>query len=147
MDINALEVEYQQLANCIEASLTEKESNLWQLCYHWWLVYKRLNTQIEEAKELNEKDQIVASFARFQETLSKNVEQSYIKVGIDPTQVKELDELMENYPPHMNEIILVMRKQKKEFIEHVKTIKAEKEGKGSVLVRKLNKTKRKWIKS
>ena len=147
MDINELEIEYNQLAECIELSLTQKESNLWQQCYHWWLVYKKLNTQISEAKDLEEKDQIVASFAKFQETLFKEAHKTYKEVGIEPSQIKGLDDLMEGYPPHMNDIILVMRKQRKEFIEHVKAIKAEKEGRGGVLVRKLEKTKRKWIKS
>ncbi len=145
--LSELEAEYKQLANCIEFSLNEKESNIWQLCYHWWLVYKKLNMQLEEAKDLKEKDQIVTSFAKFQETLSKSTKATYNKVGIDQSQIKELDELMENYPPHMKDIIQVMRMQKRAFIENVKAIKAEKEGKGGTLVRKYNKIKRKWIKS
>ena len=147
MDLSELEKECRLLMEVIESSLRQKEANAWQQCYHWWLLYKKINTELDQANDLDEKNQIISSFLKFQEELSKRVENIYVEVGIDPKKIPLLDDKMQNYPPHMNEIILVMRHQRKIFLDHLKQVKAEKEGRKTGHAQKMRQRKKKWLKS
>ena len=147
MNLDELDTEYNRLAEVIESNLSAPISNLWQLCFHWWRTFKKINDQIDEAKDLKERDAIVASFATFQKKLSKDVDSLFVDLGIDPDDVKSLDDHFESYPRHMREMILIMRRQRALFISNVKAIKAEKRGKGTKVSQKLARKKRGWIKS
>ncbi len=147
MTSNNLDNECSKLKDLLVDTIGSKDANLWNICYQWWNVYRTINDQIKSSKEFSERNQIIENFALFQKELSAEMMAGYKELGIDVDKVQPLDDNFDNYPKHMMDIILVMRLQRKKFMENLKSIKAEKEGRGTDFSRKLAKRKRNWIKS
>lgn len=147
MDLKALESEYNKLKDTILESMGSENSMLWDVCYRWWSVYRSINDQLAGSKGLEERDQIIGSFAAFQGDFVKELKIEYAGHGVDLDNVAPLDDKFDSFPKHMQDIILVMRMQRSSFIDNVKAVKAEKKGKGSKVTRKLARRKRKWLKS
>lgn len=147
MDKRALESEYGKLKETCLHSIENKDSMVWEVCYRWWSVYRVINDQINNAIDLKEKNEIIQTFADFQQGLVEQLKVEYTGQGVDMEKVAPLDDRFDVFPKHMQDIILVMRMQRSRFIDHVKDIKAQKKGKGSEVTRKLQRKKRKWLKT
>ncbi len=142
-----LESEYEKLRETIMESIQSQDSKLWDVCYRWWSVYRTINDQIASASDLDERHEIIGTFATFQKGFVKELKGEYAGQGIDLEKVAPLDDKFDAFPKHMQDIILVMRLQRSRFIDNVKAVKAEKKGKGTKVTRKLSKKKRNWLKS
>ena len=147
MDQRTLDSEYGKLKEACLESIDNKESMLWEVCYRWWSVYRVLNDQLSGAADLQEKHAIVKTFANFQKEFIKELNVEYTQQGVDMEKVAPLDDRFDEFPKHMQDIILVMRMQRARFIDNIKEIKSKKSGRGSEVTRKLQHKKRKWLKT
>lgn len=146
MDLPHLRQEYAKLAEVVEENFGKKQGNLWQVCFQWWKVFQLINEELAQHKSLKERDEIIAEFAQFQKKLEKQVlkqpeEGSKTKAMGD---IPLLDDVLHHHCPHTQQIVHLMRHQRKLFIENVKALKREKEGKTAVRKKRL---KSKWLKS